>query len=99
MESPSNHPNAVASVDGWPPPGHKVRRAHRGGSTADEEQSSDTEGLDITATAQQWREFGMAVLAFHHRVWMTAMCRCGRTVIECDVLHHARELGLLPPLK
>src|SRR5438445_8182754 len=45
-----------------------------------------------------WEVLGKAVLAFHYRVALTAMCQCGRTVVECDVQHHARQLGLLPPL-
>lgn len=45
-----------------------------------------------------WRAFGQAVLTFHHRVWQTAMCQCGHTVVECDVLAQARAHGLLPPL-
>lgn len=45
-----------------------------------------------------WRAFGNALLAFHHRVFFTAMCRCGRTIIECDVLAQARAHQLLPPL-
>lgn len=42
--------------------------------------------------------FGRAVLGFHHRVFNTAMCRCGRTVIECDVLAQARAHELVPQL-
>lgn len=45
----------------------------------------------------KWATLGRAVLAFHYRVGISATCRCGRTVIECDVQHHARQLGLLPP--
>lgn len=48
--------------------------------------------------ADKWREFGQALLGFHHRVAISATCRCGRTVVECDVQHHARRLGLLSPL-
>lgn len=43
-----------------------------------------------------WRAFRQAILAFHHRVALTAMCRCGRTVIECDVLAQARFHKLVP---
>lgn len=44
----------------------------------------------------RWKSFGTAVLSFHHRVALTAMCRCGRTTKECDVLAQARAHGLLP---
>lgn len=44
---------------------------------------------------ETWRSFGRAVLEFHYRAELTAMCRCGRTVI---LTHQARERGLLPPL-
>lgn len=47
------------------------------------------------AGGDTWRAFGLAVLAFHHRVALTAMCRCGRTVIECDVLAQARAHKLV----
>lgn len=43
-----------------------------------------------------WQAFGKAVLGFHRRVYATAMCRCGRTVVECDVMAQARTHGLLP---
>lgn len=43
----------------------------------------------------RWRAFGMALLSFHHRVAITAMCRCGRTTKECDVIVQARAYGLL----
>lgn len=46
----------------------------------------------------RWAAFGRAVLGFHHRVFNTAMCRCGRTVVECDVLAQARAHELVPPL-
>lgn len=51
-----------------------------------------------TVQPDLWRAFGAAVLSFHHRVALTAMCRCSRTIIECDVLAQARAHGLLPPL-
>lgn len=54
---------------------------------------------EIDVPVSRWQGFGVAVLSFHHRVGATAMCRCGRTVIECDVLAQTREHGLLPELK
>lgn len=46
----------------------------------------------------KWRAFGVAMLAVHHRVAVTATCRCGRTVVTCEVIAQARQHGLLPPL-
>ena len=81
-------------------PEHKIRLEPRaempprpddgGGPGADGKQLGVCEG-DC-----RWKAFGTAVLSFHHRVALTAMCRCGRTTIECDVLAQARAYGLLP---
>lgn len=49
--------------------------------------------------SDKWRAFGVAMLAVHHRVAVSATCRCGRTVVGCDVIALARQHGLLPPLK
>lgn len=68
------------------PPGHRVR-------TTDHLSPASDDQVD------KWRALGKAVLAFHHRVAMTAVCRCGRTIVGCDVLDNARKLGLLPPLE
>ena len=57
-----------------------------------------TPATAVKVPSEKWQAFGQAVLAFHHRVALTAMCRCGRTVIECDVLAQARQHGLLPRL-
>lgn len=45
-----------------------------------------------------WQSFGQAVLGLHYRVELTAMCRCGRTVVDCDVMAQARAHGLTPEL-
>lgn len=55
-------------------------------------------GSTVVDEPDVWRSFGQAVLGFHFRVWQTAMCQCGRTVVECDVMAQARTHGLLPPL-
>lgn len=48
--------------------------------------------------SDKWRAFGKTLLEFHYRMGLTAMCRCGETVISCYVLSQARAYGLLPPL-
>lgn len=73
--------------DEWPPPGHKLRLASHRSEPASEPARPRPSG--------KWEAFGEAVLSFHHRVAATAMCQCGRTVIECDVLAQARQHGLL----
>lgn len=54
--------------------------------------------VSVEAPGEKWRELGRSLLGFHYRMGLTAMCRCGKTVIECDVQAHARRLGLLPAL-
>lgn len=55
---------------------------------------------DVSSGPQdKWHTLGKAVLAFHPRVGISAMCGCGRTVFACEVQHIARRLGLLPPLR
>ena len=75
-------------TDDWAPPAHGIRPAGR--------PAIDVERPIVSQPSEKWQAFGQAVLAFHHRVALTAMCRCGRTVIECDVLAQARAHGLLP---
>lgn len=74
-------------ADEWPPPGHKLRLAAR--------RSEPASAVVPRRSSGKWESFGEAVLGFHHRVAATAMCRCGRTVIECDVLAQARQHGLI----
>lgn len=72
----------------WPPAGHRLRVAGRRGG--------EPEGGRIRPQPSgKWEAFGRAVLGFHRRVAATAMCFCGRTVIECDVLAQARQYGLI----
>lgn len=73
------------------PPGHKLRVVDRGLVAA--------EAAVVPREPAVWEQFGSRLLGFHHRVGMTAMCRCGETVIACSVLASARDLGLLPPLQ